>query len=458
MRNELLEPGGFARVDVYPTSIPRIQRNPLGYMQQMFSAHGDLIYVPLKFWDVVLVNHPAAIRHVLQTNYRNYSKDTIQYNTLSLVTGRGLLTSDGEEWFGQRRLLQPAFHRRRVQTLGTLITGATGRMLERWSAAAAAGDVVDVDEEIMTLTLEIVGRILFSMDLSDSSSHLNRAVLTLLDYVVYRAQHFIAVPRQIPTPRNRAVRSAMTTLDRFIFSTVAARRGGQAVGPGAPDLLDMLLAAEDPDNGVTMSAEQIRDQLVTLLIAGYETVASALIWTFYLLGRHAPVREAVQAEVDAVLGGRLPTAADVPALTYTRAVFDEVLRLYPPAWLITRRALAADQIGELQVPAGALVIMSPYAVHRHAAFWPDPEAFCPRRFLPQQDSRPERFAYIPFGGGPRLCIGDTLALFEATLITATISQRLELLPLDVQVPVAEPLVTLRPRHGLHMRPRARGGG
>lgn len=439
-------------VQIYPTRIPEIRRDPLGFLLRHQRAHGDFLYYPLRIADVFQATHPAVIQHVLQTNNRNYTKDTIQYNTLSQVTGRGLLTSNGRFWLQQRRLVQPAFHRRRLEAMGETMAAVTCAMLERWEGLARRCEVVDIDEEMMHLTLEIVGKTLFSIDLRREAHEMVPAVLETLDYVVYRANSFLAPPLSWPTPRNRRVRAALNRLDRIIYDTIAARR---RAGGDEDDVLAMFLQARDEETGRGMPDAQIRDEMMTLLIAGHETVASALTWCWHLLAGHLAVRHELEAEVDCVLGGRLPSVPDLSRLTLTRAVFEETLRLYPPAWLITRRASEADTIGTAAIPAGALFILSPYVTHRHPAFWPDPLAFDPARFTERDDGERPRFAYIPFGGGPRLCIGDQFALLEAQLIMAAVVQRFRLERVsDRPVPV-DALVTLRPRGGLPMRLQVR---
>ena len=417
-------------------------------MRQNAQAHGDFIHFPLGLWNVYLLNDPALIKHVLQDNNRNYNKNTIQYNTLSVVTGRGLLTSDGETWRQQRRLIQPAFHRRRIVQFGELMTAAAQKMVDRWDTASAP---LDIDAEMMQLSLEIVGQALFSLDLSQSAGELTRAVLTTLDYVVYRASTPIAAPLWWPTRRNGRFLAARRLLNKVIAEMVQNRRAQLAAGEQPPDdLLTMLLEARDPESGEGMSDAQIRDEIITLLIAGHETVASALTWCWYLLAQHPEQLARLQEEVDGVLDGRRPTIADLAQLPLTRAIFDETLRLYPPAWIITRRAIAADKLGDGEIPANGLILISPYVVHRHPGFWPEPEQFNPDRFLPGAgDGRP-RFAYIPFGGGPRLCIGDQFALTEAQLIIAEVARRGRLTLVPDQKVVMEPLVTLRPQHGLWM--------
>lgn len=440
-------------VQLLPTRIPEIQRDPLAFLMRNAAAHGDFIYYPIKISNVYQVTHPTIIKHILQDNSRNYSKDTIQYNTLSKVTGRGLLTSDPPLWLRQRRLMQPAFHRRRLNTYGEVITAATSDMLDRWTTQPA-GAGVDIDAAMMQMALEVVGKTFFGLDLRHEAPELTEGVLEMLAYVVYRASNPVAPPLSVPTSRNRRYKEAMAKLEGVIQQTIAERR---AAGTDEGDVLSMMLAARDEETGEPMPDEQIRAEMATLIIAGHETVASALTWAWYLLSLHPAVRTALETEVDAVLGGRLPTVDDLPALPYARAIFDETLRLYPPAWLITRRAIDADQIGETTIPANALIIMSPYVTHRLPAFWPNPAGFDPERFLPERgDARP-RFAYIPFGGGPRLCIGDSFALMEGPLVLATVAQRFRLDVVPSHPVVMDALVTLRPRHGLMMVPQPRTG-
>lgn len=434
-------------VQLLPTRIPEIQRDPLRFLMTHAAAHGDFIHYPLRLWEVFQVTHPAVIKHILQDNNRNYTKNTIQYNTLAQVTGRGLLTSDGPLWLRQRRLMQPAFHRKRIHAFGDDISAAAAAMVARWDARPD-GATIDVDAEMMQVALEIVGKTLFNLDLRHEAPEMTEGVLEMLAYVVYRAKAMVAPPISWPTGRNRRYRAAMAKLEGVLYDAIGARR---AEGSDQGDILSMLLAARDEDTGEGMSDTQIRDEMATLIIAGHETVASALTWAWHLLAQHPAARAELEAEVDEALGGRMPTADDLPALPYTRMVFEETLRLYPPAWLITRRALAADRIGDATIPANAIIIMSPYVTHRHPLFWPDPQTFEPRRFAPEATAARPRFAYIPFGGGPRLCIGDSFALMEGPLILAAVAQRYRLDGDATQLPQMDALVTLRPRGGLHMK-------
>lgn len=430
-------------------SLPAIQSNPLNYLQRAARQYGDFVRFQAGPVTAVLLNDPEAIRHVLQDNHRNYTKDTVQYNALSAVTGRGLLTSDGEFWFRQRRMIQPGFNRQHIHNFGPAITAAVARMLERWQPWAQNDAVVDLDAEMMRTTLEIVGQALFSLDLSQEAQALTRAVITCLDHIMYGARH-VSLPDSIPTPRNLRFKRALAELDRAVYDIIEGRRGS----PPRGDLLDLLMSHLDEPGENAMTLQQVRDEIITLLIAGHETVASALTWAGYLVATHPVVEARLRSELDEALGGRLPTLDDLPKLSYTRMVFDEALRMYPPAWLITRKAIEADEVPGGIIPAGALVIIGTSAIHHHPAYWPEPDTFDPQRFNPEKSAGRPRYTYIPFGGGPRLCIGNHFALMEAPLILAGIFQRyrLELIPGHKVEP--DPLVTIRPRGGLPVRLRS----
>lgn len=427
-----------------------IQRAPHEFLLTCARTYGGVTQFPIGNLSVYAVSDPAGVRHVLQDNARNYNKDTIQFNTLALVTGEGLLTSDGDFWLRQRRMMQPAFHRQRVAAFGQTMVSTAEKMLARWEALTE-GVSLDIDHEMMKLTLEIVGQTLFSVDLSAAASDLVQAVLITLEYIVYRAQSPLALPPFVPTPRNRTFNHALQMLDESVYRLIAARTA-EAGETRHGDLLDLLLAARSED-GQPMSDRQLRDEIITLIIAGHETVASALTWTWHLLANHPAAAEALVVELTGRLGQRPPQVDDLSALPYTRAIFDEALRLYPPAWLITRKARATDEIAGRVVPAGALVIISPYVVHRDPELWPEAESFRPERFLGEATPR---FGYLPFGGGPRLCIGNTFALMEGALILATVAQRYRLLAAPGQAVQAEPLVTLRPKGGLHLQLKRTG--
>lgn len=413
-----------------------LRDDPLRFFVELADRYGDLVRMPFgpkRF--AFVISAPEHVQHILQDQARRYSKDTFQYTTLSLVTGQGLLTSDGAFWLRQRRLMQPAFHREHLAGFAMSMRAAADRLADRW-LALPEGTVVDVDGAMLAASLEIVGDTLFSANLQDSAPELVAAVITALDHVIARSRNPVWPPAWLPTAANRAFKASIATLDDAVARLVAERRAG----PPRRDLLQMLLDARD-DDSQPMSEKQLRDELVTLLVAGHETVASALTWAWALLAQHPAAADRVAAEAT-------PDGLDPRTLPFAAAVFDEALRLYPPAWLITRKAIADDVLGDVPVPAGSLAIISPYVAHRRAERWPEPGAFRPERFL---DAAPPRFAYLPFGAGPRLCIGQSFARIEGTLILSALARRLRLELTPQGVPAVEPLVTLRPHGGLKLR-------
>ncbi|GJM41911.1 MAG: cytochrome P450 [Ardenticatenaceae bacterium] len=433
-------------VNLSPLRIPEIQRNPLGFLQQNAAEHGDFIHYPLGLWEVFQLNHPDLIEHVLVTNQRNYCKNTAQYNTLAKITGRGLLTSDGRFWRRQRRMIQPAFHRQRVLAWGEMMAQATQNMLAGWETAVQKNEPLDIDEEMMAVTLNIVGEALLGLDLQADASKLTHAVLAMLDYVVYRSQQPVALPLSVPTPRHRRFHHGLRLLDELIETAVQNHKQGK----GNPNtILSQMRTAVDHNNQ-PMTSDELRDEVITLLVAGHETAASGLTWLFFLLSQNPIVEKNLLAEIDGVLNGRPPTTDDLPNLPTVQRVIDEALRLYPPAWVITRRAIEADTLGGADIPANALIIMSPYTTQRHPAFWEKPDQFYPDHFLPEAKRSRPRYAYFPFGGGARLCIGDQFAKVEMGLVGTAVLQKYRLQLVPNHPVVADPLVTIRPKHGLMM--------
>ena len=415
-----------------------IRKDPLEYLHSVWQSHGDIAQFPVPRPPSYLVNSPSGVRRVLVDNARNYGKSTIQYRALSLVTGEGLLTSDGDVWREQRRALQPAFHHSALEDIGNHVSDATMRVAQQWQNLPRDA-VVDVDAYMMSAALEVVAASLMNTDLTGRSSDIAAATLEALEVVVARARVPITPPRWLPTPANRVLRRSVARLDAAVAEMVAAR----GADPGT-DLLGMLLSVRD-EAGRPLAISEIRDQLVTFIVAGHETVASALGWAWGLIAAHPGVGDRIAAEADTVAPGRPIGFADYRDLTFTRAVIDETLRLYPPAWLITRSALSDDLIDDVRVPAGSLIIMSPWLLHRHPQLWADPHDFRPERFL----EGVERFAHIPFGAGPRLCIGRDFSYVESVMIVAELARRFVLSqPPGSRLPEGEPLVTIRPRGGM----------
>jgi cytochrome P450 len=342
--------------------------------------------------------------------------------------------------------LQPAFHRKHLASLGTLITSTTVKMLDQWHDYAKRGQPLDVVTEMLSLTLRIVSKALFNIDLNNEMHTVEQAVMTinrlLSDYI-----YAPFPPLDVPTPRNRRFQIACHTLDQVVQGIIERRRQQNT---DTSDLLSLLLSAHEEETGHGMNDQQVRDEVITLLIAGHETVSTALTWTWYLLSQHSEIEHRLHFELDEVLGSQMPTVDHFAKLAYTRMVLDEVLRLYPPAWIFGRKAIADDEIGDYVIPKNSMIVLSPYMTHRHPAFWKDPAEFDPERFRPACPAVRPHYAYFPFGGGPRMCIGNHFALMEMQLILATVAQcyKLRLIPGHQVEP--EALLSLRPCYGLPM--------
>ncbi len=427
-------------------SLPKLRDDTLGFLDSAIEQYGDLIQFKIGPLNAFVLSHPTYIQHVLQDNNKNYTKETFQYNGLSKVTGRGLLTSDGDLWLQQRRRMQPAFHRQRINGFGALMTDATVRRANEWQT----GQNIDVDREMMELALEILGKALMGVDLRTEAPALTSAVLVALDHVVHSFKSPDILPGFLNTPRHRKFRQAMKTLDGAVQEIIDSHRAKNDGSIDAKSLLDVMLYSTD-DNNQTMSDQQVRDEIITILIAGHETVASALTWSCYLLASNPQAEERLHQELDEVLAGRAPTLDDLPALDFTRRVFDEALRLYPPAWLVTRKAVQDDVIDGVEIPANSLILVSIINVHKNLNFWENPNVFNPDRFLAEESDNRPKFAYLPFGGGPRLCIGNYFALLEGPLVLASIYQKYRLKLNPDQKVLVDALVTLRPRDGLHLQ-------
>jgi cytochrome P450 len=426
----------------------RIGDDPLAFLAAQWRIHGDVVQFPIPSPPTYLVCHPDDARMVLVGRSRDVTKDTIQYRALSRVTGRGLLTSDNPVWREHRRILQPAFHPDTIPGVAEHTARAASRLVTRLQERGPGG-VVDIDAEVMTLALEVVGDSLFGHELGPTADRLAEATLTALGEVVSTASMPLRAPAWIPTPGNRRMARSLSELDAAVEAILAQRL---AQGPSEPpDMLDMLQAS-------TLARQEVRDEIVTFLVAGHETVASALTWALVLLGTHPDTADRVAKEADEVLGHREADGSsgiDMSALArlqVARAVVDEAMRLNPPAWLITRSTTADMELGGSHIPAGSLVILSPWIVHRHPAAWDDPEAFRPDRFLAgaQVSSPGLRTAYIPFGAGPRMCIGRDFAYAEAVVSLAMICRAVRLAPSGPPVR-ALPQVTIRPDRPALMR-------
>jgi cytochrome P450 len=410
-----------------------IRADPLGFLRDLTGRYGDVVRHETENGPVVTLNRAELARHVLRNRERNYAKSgTPDDLMLTPLLGRGLLTSEGEVWKRQRRITQPAFDRNRVERLGDLIIEEALALIGRWAPAIESGEAVRLDHDLSSFTLAVVSRAILGSDVSGIGRRFGEAVDTVNRFM----GHYDPLE---PGAEGAAARAAFGNALRYLDGLVGLLvEGRRASGEEGDDLLGRLLASG-------FDAREIRDQVLTMLMAGHETTAKALSWTTVLLDRHPEETAALDTQLEEVLGGRLPTVADLPALPLLLHTIQESLRLYPPVWLISRKALADDEIGGFAVSAGTLVCVSPYLLHRHPAYWVEPERFDPGRFA----SPPaEEFAYMPFSGGPRRCIGERLALLEAQLALAVLRQRVRIRLVPDHPVEPEALVTLRPRHGL----------
>lgn len=422
-----------------------LQARALDFFVELARDYGDVARIRLLDRTGYVVSHPDGIRHVLQRQHTNYDRGIRAQRPLRRFLGNGLPLSDGDVWRRQRRLMQPAFHRERVSALAATMVGTAAGVLDGWSARGEPGAILDVQHEMLHIGLRIAGETLFGLDLTDRRNPMGATFETMVRELA--AYVFLPIPPlSVPTPRNRRIRATLRTLDALVTDTIEQRR---RPGPDRADLLSMLLAARDADGG-PVADRQLRDEVVSVLFAGYETTANTLAWACHELSVHPEVQEDLRDEVDAVLPGGCPTIEDLTRLPRARAVIDEVLRLYPPTFALPRRAVAPDTICGYDIPAGAVVWTNIYAVHRDPAYWTRPEVFDPDRFAAGGADPGVRGAYFPFGAGPHLCIGNTFAMTEAHLLLSMIVQRYRLRPASTRPvrPVVE--LTVRPDGGLPM--------
>ena len=416
----------------------RVTRDPLGFFTHCARTYGDVTAMRYFNFRSYFINHPDLIEDVLVTSARKFHKGRVLLANKALF-GDGLLTSEGNFWLRQRRLAQPAFHRARIAAYADTMVRYAERLLETWRD----GEERDIHEEMMRVTLQIVGKTLFDADVAKDAHEVGRSLELLLELSADFARA-ILIPQWLPTPKNIRKARAIRKLDKIIYRIIGERR---ASGHDAGDLLSMLLAARD-DDGSCMTDKQLRDESITLFLAGHETTANALSWTWWLLAQNPAAEEKLHAELDALLGGRAPTLDDVPRLHYTELVLTESLRMYPPAWGTARVAVEDHEIGGYTLRKGMGVALSQWVMHRDPRWFDAPGEFLPERWEDGLAKRLPRFAYFPFGGGPRQCIGNTFALMEATLVLATIAQRYRFRLIEAHPVVPLPSITLRPRHGI----------
>ena len=421
-------------------------RDPPGTFLRMAREQGDIAHFRWGRTDEYLLSNPEHAGRVLVADQRLFMKGRALQEAKRIL-GNGLLTSEGEHHLRQRRLVQPLFHQRRVATYAEVMVACAERVASGWRD----GDVLDVQREMSRLTLAIVGRTLFDADVEDEADELGAALTEAFESLNLLMLPFSPVLDALPLPSMRRLRRARVRLDQTIHALIRERRAG---GRDRGDLLSLLLAARDED-GRRMTDEEVRDEAMTLFLAGHETTAVALTWTWFLLSAHPDAEARLHGELAAVLDGRPPTAGDLAQLPYARMILREAVRLYPPAWLIGRRALAYYELDGYPIRASSIVIVSPYVLHRDPRWFPDPARFDPERWVPDAEAGRPRYSYLPFGAGTRVCIGEGFAWTEAGLLLATIAQRWQLVAPKGTSPELLPRVTLRPKGGMPMVARRR---
>jgi cytochrome P450 len=424
-------------------ALPRLRRDMLGFFEECFREHGDAAYFRVGNRRSMLLSHPDDIERVLVTENRRFIKN-YALRFLQPLLGKGLLLNEGESWLRQRRLIQPAFSRQQVENYTPAIIDSTARMLDQWRT----DQVLDIHPAMMQLTMTVAGRTLLGIDMSRRFGEISPLLDAVMRDFLARFHAAIPLPYWLPTPRNVGLKSTIGRLDRILQQLIDERR---ASGTSEGDFLSILLHARDETDGRTISDRQIRDEVMTMFLAGHETTANALAWTWYLLGRHPEIQSRVQDEVRMVLGGRQPTVGDIPKLTFCDHVVREAMRLYPPAYVVGRRPREDVTIGDHFIPARTNVLMSQWIVHRDARWFADPLRFDPERWAGDFAQRLPKYAYFPFGGGPRGCIGSTFAMYEAPLVLAMIAQRFTLELVNPGPIKVLPAVTLRPGQPIEMR-------
>jgi len=422
--------------------------DPMGYEIHVARTYGDIVHMRWVNRHAYFISHPDYVRQVLVDEADKFYKAPIYRTLLSYFLGNGLLTSDGDFWRRQRKLAQPAFHTRRIQSYAETMVDYTERLLEQWEP----GQTRDMNRDMMRLTLGIVAKTLFNADIDQEANHIGDALNDILDVTTERMQSPIQViPEWIPTEGNRRRKAAVQGLDAIVLGMIEQRR---KANEDQGDLLSMLMSARD-DTDQGMTDQQLRDEAVTLVLAGHETTANALSWTWYLLAQHPEAEAKLHAELDSALGGRRPSFDDLRQLPYTDMIIKESMRLYPPIPSIARLAMEETVIGGYAVPKGMIISMAPHVIHRDARWFPEPDAFRPERWTREFEKALPKCAYLPFSTGPRICIGNSFASMEAVLLLATMAQRYRpvMVPGQTITPVAA--LTLRPTPNLQMTLEAR---
>jgi cytochrome P450 len=433
-----------------PTGLPfigslrQLTQDRIGFLQENQRKYGDVVHFTVGPRRIYQLNNPEYVQYVLVKHPEQFQKTPALKRAAKDSIGQGLLTSDGDLHKRQRRLVQPAFHHNRISTYADTMVNYTSDMLNGWQN----GQQIGILSEVMHLTMRIVGKTLFDTDVTDDADSIGAAISVGIEATADRISRPLQIMDKLPTATNRKRRDALKVIDETIKNFIAER---QASGEDKGDLLSMLLMAVDEQDGGQMTQKQVKDEAMTLFVAGHETTANALAWTFYLLGQYPEVEQKLADEIRDVLDGRQPTLADLRKLPYLEMIVKESMRLYPPAWTTSREAQEDFEVGGYTIPKGSTLMMSMYVIHHDPRFWDQPEAFLPERFSAANEENIPKYAYFPFGGGPRVCIGNQFAMMEAQLVLATILQRYHLSLVPNQQIKLNPLVTLRPKPDIQMQ-------
>ncbi|RDI68046.1 cytochrome P450 [Nocardia pseudobrasiliensis] len=434
-------PAGALRV---PRQIQALRGNGPGLFESLRRTYGDTVRLPLGLMTATLVCHPDGIKHVLQDNAANYVRG-IGYERFKIFMGNGLLTTDGEVWRARRRVVNPMFHRDAIETMVDTMVSSTARVLDGWQSGGRDGFSGDVVAPMMRITLGALGRTLFGTDLDGDAAWIGPAMNTAIEAIVYRGRIPELFPDWVPFPSNLRTARARSALHAMVGRVIADHRAGAHTGP--PDLVDLLLATADDDD--------VRDELMTILMAGHETAGTGLAWALWELADAPETQERIVDEARRAFGGRDPIAADLRELTYTRMVLDEALRLHPPIWIYPRATVAADEIEGWHVPAGECVFLSPYVTHRHPDLWVAPERFEPERFTETAKRDRPKYAYFPFGGGQRKCVGEMMAVTQMCLTLAMLVSRFTIRRAPGATVSLRTAASLRPARGVDLHITAR---
>lgn len=422
-------------------SLLDVRRDRLGFLKHIVREHGDIVRFRMGPRDIYVVNQPRDIQHILQDNHENYRVGIGLVHARPFL-GNGLLTSDGSTWLRQRRVVQLALHKSGTHTVFPLIVRGVQDMLDRWAGYVKRRESFDIFSEMQDVALKILGFTLFSVDLASHSPTIQGSMKVAIEESMRRMMALFPLPLAIPTPRNVRFCRAIDVLNVFTETLIDERRRSRS---SFCDFLSMLTQATDGGSDAVLTDQEVRDQVMTILLAGQETTACALAWTWYLLSRRPDVERNVRAEVEQVLGDSQPSLDAVRKLEYTSMVVDESLRLYPPVWLIPRKSIHNDELGGYRIPGNADVLISPYLMHRHPLYWDNAEVFDPNRFLPERSVEHTPYTYIPFGAGRRFCIGAGLGKLEIQIVLALVTQRFRVSFSSTDPVEPEPLLALRPR-------------